>query len=66
MIAKSPKIIINEKHEFDTTKQVIGIEDISDIFRGWSQNLQLISLSNMKDAEAYAKISLEYINELEK
>lgn len=66
VIAKTTKIVINEKQEFDVTKQIIGIEDISDILRGWSQNLQMISLSNMKDAENYAKISLEYANELDK
>lgn len=55
--------MVNNK-VYDTDKTELTAEDLVDIFRGWVQQLQLVSLSDLEEAKKNAIIAIKEMTRL--
>jgi len=60
-LSKEPCVIINdEKLVFD--ENTLGIEELVDVFRGWVQQLQLLSLTDVEKSKEFSMVCLDEMN----
>ena len=58
VLSKEPCVIINDE-KLAVDENGLGIEEIVDLFRGWVQQLQLISLTDVEKSKDFSKMCLE-------
>ncbi|EGR31807.1 zinc-binding dehydrogenase family protein, putative [Ichthyophthirius multifiliis] len=64
VISKSDQLILNESIVVKVEKKALSIEDSVDLIKGWVQNLTMMSISQLEQAQKYSKMALEYMNDL--